>query len=101
MTLHLWTVLVRSLLVSCQHITRGVLLSRLWNQRCERPGEEGSLTDDSLHVDSVGKVFAGQLLAYYPRCALFEISGCLTSWCGIRDIIYSYIYHHIYFMLRV
>ena len=23
-----------------------------------------SLTDDSLHVDSVGKVFAGQLLAY-------------------------------------
>ena len=61
-----------------------------------------SLTDDSLHVDSVGKVFAGQLLAYYLWCALFEISGCITSLCGIRDIIYSYyIYHHIYFMLRV
>ena len=66
-------------------------------------GKRKSLTDDSLHVDSVGKVFAGQLLAYYPWCALFEISGCrLTSLCGIRDIIYSYyIYHHIYFMLRV
>ena len=60
-------------------------------------GKRKSLTDDSLHVDSVGKVFAGQLLAYYLWCALFEIS--LTS---IRDIIYSYyIYHHIYFMLRV
>ena len=62
-------------------------------------GKRKSLTDDSLHVDSVGKVFAGQLLAYYLWCALFEISGCLTSLCGI---IYSYyIYHHIYFMLRV
>ena len=52
-------------------------------------GKRKSLTDDSLHVDSVGKVFAGQLLAYYLWCALFEISGCLTSLCGIRDIIYS------------
>ena len=42
-------------------------------------GKRKSLTDDSLRVESVGKVFAGQLLAYYPRCALFEISGCLTS----------------------
>ena len=50
-------------------------------------GKRKSLTDDSLHVDSVGKVFAGQLLAYYLWCALFEISGCLTSLCGIRDII--------------
>ena len=65
-------------------------------------GKRKSLTDDSLHVDSVGKVFAGQLLAYYLWCALFEISGCLTSLCGIRDIIYSYyIYHHIYFMLSL
>ena len=65
-------------------------------------GKRKSLTDDSLYVDSVGKVFAGQLLAFYLWCALFEISGCLTSLCGIRDIIYSYyIYHHIYFMLRV
>ena len=65
-------------------------------------GKRKSLTDDSLRVESVGKVFAGQLLAYYPWCALFEISGCLTSLCGIRDIIYSYyIYHHMYFMLRV
>ena len=66
-------------------------------------GKRKSLTDDSSHVDSVSKVFAGQLLAYYYLwCALFEISGCLTSLCGIRDIIYSYyIYHHIYFMLRV
>ena len=62
-------------------------------------GKRKSLTDDSLRVESVGKVFAGQLLAYYPWCALFEISGCLTSLCGIRDIIY--IYHHMYFMLRV
>ena len=62
-------------------------------------GKRKSLTDDSLHVDSVGKVFAGQLLAYYPWCALFEISGCrLTSLCGI-DIIYSYYIYH--FMLRV
>ena len=65
-------------------------------------GKRKSLTDDSFHVDSVGKVFAGQPLAYYLWCALFEISDCLTSLCGIRDIIiYSYIYHHIYFMLRV
>ena len=27
-------------------------------------GKRKSLTDDSLHVESVGKVFAGQLLAY-------------------------------------
>ena len=40
-------------------------------------GKRKSLTEDSLHVDSVGKVFAGQLLAYYPWCALFEISGCI------------------------
>ena len=30
-------------------------------------------------MDSVGKVFAGQLLAYYPWCVLFEISGCLRG----------------------
>ena len=87
-------------------------------------GKRKSLTDDSFHVDSVGKVFAGQPLAYYLWCALFEISDCylwcalfeisdcylwcalfeisdcLTSLCGIRDIIYSYIYHHIYFMIK-
>ena len=59
-------------------------------------GKRKSLTDDSLHVDSVGKVFAGQLLAYYLWCALFEISGCLTSLCGIRDILLylsSYLFH--------
>ena len=55
-------------------------------------GKRKSLTDDSLHVESVGKVFAGQMLAYYLWCALFEISGCLTSLCGIRDIIYSLLY---------
>ena len=60
-------------------------------------GKRKSLTDDSLHVDSVGKVFAGQLLAYYPWCALFEISGCrLTSLCGIRDIIYSYLSSYLF-----
>ena len=53
-----------------------------------------SLTGDSLHVDSVGKVFAGQLLAYYPWCALFEILGCCVE--SAQRIIYSYIYHHIY-----
>ena len=61
--------------------------------------ERKSLTDDSLHVDSVGKVFAGQLLAYYPWCALFEISCCLTSLCGIRDIIYSSI--HIFIIISI
>ena len=55
-------------------------------------GKRKSLTDDSSPVNSVGKVFAGQLLAYYPWCALFEISGCLTLFCGIRDIIYLYNY---------
>ena len=55
-------------------------------------GKRKSLTDDYSPVNSVGKVFAGQLLAYYPRCALFEISGCLTLFCGIRDIIYLYNY---------
>ena len=65
-------------------------------------GKRKSLTDDTLRVESVGKVFAGQLLAYYPWCALFEISGCLTSLCGIRDIIYSYyIYHHMYKSLNI
>ena len=48
--------------------------------RAEGPGYEAS------------KVFAGQMLAYYLWCALFEISGCLTSLCGIRDIIYSLLY---------
>ena len=55
-------------------------------------GKRKSLTDDSLRVESVGKVFAGQLLAYYPWCALFEISGCLTSLCGIRDNYHLFIF---------
>ena len=51
-------------------------------------GKRKSLTDDSLHVDSVGKVFAGQLLAYYPWCALFEISGCQANF-----IVWNQRYH--------
>ena len=52
-------------------------------------GQRKSLTDDSLHVDSVGKVFAGQLLAYYLWCALFEISGhCVESEISSIHIIF-------------
>ena len=62
-----------------------------------------SLTGDSLHVDSVGKVFAGQLLAYYPWCALFEISGCCVE---SENHLFIYLSSHLlssylYYMLRV
>ena len=36
-------------------------------------GKRKSLTDDSLHVDSVGKVFAGQLSAYFITCGVLYL----------------------------
>ena len=70
MTLHLWTVLVRSLLVSCPYYPwcalfeiSGCLTSFDCGIR-DVTAQGKSLTDDSLHVESVGKVFAGQMLAY-------------------------------------
>ena len=56
-------------------------------------GKRKSLTDDSLHVDSVGKVFACQLLAYYLWCALFEISGCLCVESEFILYLSSYLFH--------
>ena len=38
-----------------------------------------SLTGDSLHVDSVGKVFAGQLLGQPEEIPCFRYPDCLSQ----------------------